>query len=57
METGVEAGASVEDAESRPVTANIRAFRVLVRNAMFRRVRSRPRTTWTVWLPSSRRTR
>ena len=38
VETGVEAGASVEDAESRPVTANIRAFRVLVRNAMFRRV-------------------
>lgn len=38
VETGVEPGASEVDAEARPVTANIRAFRVLVRNAMFRRV-------------------
>ena len=29
---------TVEDAGPPPVTANVRAFRVLVRNAMFRRV-------------------
>ncbi len=35
------------DAEFRPVTGNPRAFRVLVRNAMFRRVELAARRDWT----------
>ena len=35
------------DAEVPPVTGNVRAFRVLVRNAMFRRVELAARRDWT----------
>ena len=35
------------DAPARAVTANPRAFRVLVRNAMFRRVTLAARSAWT----------
>ena len=35
------------DADVRPVTGNARAFRVLVRNAMFRRVELAARRDWT----------
>ena len=35
------------ETESRPVTGNARAFRVLVRNAMFRRVELAARRDWT----------
>jgi superfamily II RNA helicase len=47
---GVEAGDGVRppslDADVRPVTGNPRAFRVLLRNAMFRRVELAARRDW-----------
>jgi hypothetical protein len=48
--TGVAGGEGLRppslDAEVRPVTGNARAFRVLVRNAMFRRVELAARREW-----------
>ncbi|MBA8793896.1 hypothetical protein FHX74_001501 [Friedmanniella endophytica] len=46
-ETLVAEGAEMMDAPPPPVTANTRAFRVLVRNALFRRVELVARRDWT----------